>query len=113
MKTTILILSLALQLRAQDSPKLEPAKVFSDLSTGKLDVSSIAWTNAGADPRPYAAKLEQRGDFIFYGDDGTEVLRLKRSEKGDPIHELLALLLVRTAASEWSLKDWREWGAKK
>lgn len=83
-------------------------KLFTE---GPSSISSIWWYEA--DGNHLRAKLEHHGDFTFYDEDGREVLRLQRAEKGDPIHELMALLLVRTVSHGWELKDWREYGESK
>ena len=55
------------------------------------------------------AILTEGGDFVFRSADGKVNLTLKRGEKGDPVHELMATLLVRAALQQWDLKDWRDW----
>jgi hypothetical protein len=61
----------------------------------------------------HEAKLTDGGDFEFHSADGKANLTLKRSEKGDPIHELMATILIRAVSGDWELKDWREWPRKK
>jgi hypothetical protein len=58
------------------------------------------------------AELVKGGDFTFYDDAGKVVLVLRRTTKGDLIHERLATLLIRVSSQQWDLKDWRDWSPR-
>lgn len=102
--TTLVAVSIMASIGRSQDVQGEPVRMAPNWKTSSIRVEALSGEKV---------IILADGDFYLFDAIGVEMLRLKRSQRGDKVHEALATMIARIVSNRYDISDWRMLGESK